>query len=172
MSSGGMDMQRAYTTRLGIASGEQDGQQDAAHGRSGLLRSARNDEKKRVGIEPERIQKPAFVIARSAATKQSRAMQRDFQPAVYIMASARNGTLYVGVTSDLVQRAWQHREGLGEGFTKRYGCKLLVWYELHATMYHAIAREKQIKGGSRKRKLVLIEAFNPQWRDLFNGVCH
>ena len=99
-------------------------------------------------------------------------MQRDFQPAVYIMASARNGTLYVGVTSDLVQRAWQHREGLGEGFTKRYGCKSLVWYELHATMYHAIAREKQIKGGSRKRKLVLIEAFNPQWRDLFNGICH
>ena len=113
-----------------------------------------------------------FVITRSAATKQSRAMRRDFQPAVYIMASARNGTIYVGVTSDLVQRAWQHREGSGDGFTKGYGCKLLVWYELHATMDYAITREKQTKGGSRKRKLSLIEEFNPQWRDLFESICH
>jgi putative endonuclease len=99
-------------------------------------------------------------------------MRRDFQPAVYIMASARNGTLYVGVTSDLVQRAWQHRESRVDGFTKRYGCQLLVWYELHATMECAITREKQIKGGSRTRKLALIEGFNPQWRDLFDSICH
>jgi len=98
-------------------------------------------------------------------------MKREFQPAVYIMASKRNGTLYVGVTSDLVQRAWQHREGVVESFTRRHGCKCLVWFELHATMEYAITREKQIKGGSRKRKLALIETANPQWRDLFAEIC-
>ncbi len=94
-------------------------------------------------------------------------MKRPFQPAVYIVASKRNGTLYVGVTSNLVQRAWQHREGVADGFSKRYDCKVLVWFELHSTMEHAIMREKQIKGGSRKRKLALIEDGNPQWRDLY-----
>ena len=98
-------------------------------------------------------------------------MKREFQPAVYIEASKRNGTIYVGVTSDLVQRVWQHREGVADGFTKRYGCKLLVWFELHSTMEFAITREKQLKGGSRKRKLALIEAANPQWHDLFAEVC-
>jgi putative endonuclease len=71
------------------------------------------------------------------------------QPAVYIMASRRNGTLYTGVTSDLVKRVWQHRTGAVGGFTKRYGCKLLVWYEVGGDMEHAILREKQIKAGSR-----------------------
>jgi len=94
------------------------------------------------------------------------------RPSVYIMASKRNGTLYTGVTSSLVHRAWQHREALTEGFTKRYGCKLLVWFELHATMPEAIAREKQIKGGSRKAKLALIEAVNPDWDDLFPTIAH
>ena len=89
------------------------------------------------------------------------------QPVVYLMANRRNGTLYVGVTSNLVQRAWQHREGTIEGFTKRHGCKLLIWFERHATMIEAIAREKQIKGGSRAAKIKLIEATNPGWRDLF-----
>jgi putative endonuclease len=89
------------------------------------------------------------------------------QPAVYVMTSGRNGTLYVGVTSNLPQRTWQHRTGVVGGFTKRYGCKRLVWYELHSTMVDAITREKQIKGGSRKKKLALIEATNPSWRDLF-----
>ena len=89
------------------------------------------------------------------------------QPAVYIMASRRNGTLYTGVTSNLVQRAQQHRESLIDGFTARYGCKLLVWYEAHETMESAILREKQIKGGSRRKKIALIEAQNPAWRDLF-----
>ena len=91
---------------------------------------------------------------------------------VYIMASRRNGTLYTGVTSSIVHRAWQHREGAGDGFTKRYGCKLLVWFEEHATMPEAIAREKQIKGGSRAKKLALIEAMNPEWRDLFPEIAH
>ena len=92
------------------------------------------------------------------------------EPAVYIMASRRNGTLYTGVTSNLAGRVYEHREGLTPGFTSRYGCKLLVWYELHATMPAAIAREKQIKGGSRKKKLALIEGMNPRWRDLYEEV--
>ncbi|WP_020649880.1 GIY-YIG nuclease family protein [Solimonas variicoloris] len=92
------------------------------------------------------------------------------QPCVYIMASRRNATLYVGVTSDLVQRVWQHRSGVVAGFTQRYGCKLLVWYERHETMESAVQREKQIKGGSRARKLALIEALNPQWRDLYEAI--
>ena len=83
------------------------------------------------------------------------------------MASHRNGTLYTGVTSDLIKRVWQHREGLGDGFTKQYGCKTLVWFQLADTMDSAIACEKQIKGGSRRKKLALIEAMNPNWDDLF-----
>jgi putative endonuclease len=98
-------------------------------------------------------------------------MKRYFQPAVYIMANGRNGAVYVGVTSNLPQRAWQHREGLVAGFTKRYSCKLLVWYELHSTMEYAILREKQIKGGSRRKKLELIESANPRCRDLFAEAC-
>ncbi len=89
------------------------------------------------------------------------------QPCVYIMASKRNGTLYTGVTSNLVQRVWQHKEGRVEGFSKKYGCKLLVWYEPHSTMQSAIEREKQIKAGSRKKKTALIEGNNPNWRDLY-----
>ncbi len=88
-------------------------------------------------------------------------------PFVYIVASKRNGTLYVGVTSDLPRRAYEHREGLIAGFSKRYGCKLLVWHEPHATMADAILREKQIKAGSRAKKIALIEAMNPAWDDLF-----
>jgi putative endonuclease len=98
------------------------------------------------------------------------AYREDFQPAAYIMANRRNGTLYTGITSDLTRRAWQHREGMGAGFTKRYGCKLLVWYEWHDDIELAILREKQIKAGSRKRKLALIEAFNPTWRDLYGDI--
>jgi predicted GIY-YIG superfamily endonuclease len=94
------------------------------------------------------------------------------QPTVYMMASKRNGTIYTGVTSSLVDRAWQHREALVDGFTKRYACKLLVWFELHATMPDAIAREKLIKGGSRAKKIALIEAMNPGWRDLFREIAH
>ncbi len=90
------------------------------------------------------------------------------QPSVYIMASDRNGTIYTGVTSNLPQRAWQHRTGIIGGFTKRYDCKMLVWYELHSTMPDAIAREKQIKARSRMKKLGLIEGLNPTWRDLYD----
>ena len=94
------------------------------------------------------------------------------RPAVYIMASRRNGTLYTGATSSLVRRVWQHREGISGGFAKRYGCKILVWYELYASMAEAISREKQIKAGKRVDKLRLIEAANPQWRDLFDAIAH
>ena len=89
------------------------------------------------------------------------------QPAVYIMASGRNGTIYVGVTSNLSKRVWQHREGLTPGFTKRSGCKLLVYYEYYEMMAEAIGREKQLKGGSRRQKLALIEKANSGWRDLY-----
>jgi putative endonuclease len=92
------------------------------------------------------------------------------QPAVYIMANKRNSTLYTGVTSDLVRRVWQHCVGYGEGFTRRYGCKLLVWYDAGGDMEHAILREKQIKAGSRAKKLALIERMNPEWRDLWPDV--
>ena len=92
------------------------------------------------------------------------------QPAVYIMANKRNGTLYTGVTSNLPQRAWQHREGTADGFTKRYGCKMLVWFEMAETMEAAIMREKQIKAGSRLKKLALIEGLNPEWKDLFDDI--
>ena len=88
------------------------------------------------------------------------------------MANKQNGTLYTGVTSDLPKRAWQHREGVADGFSKRYGCKQLVWYEQHETMDSAITREKQIKGGSRKAKLALIENMNPTWRDLFEEIAN
>ncbi len=89
-------------------------------------------------------------------------------PAVYIMASKRNGTLYIGVTSNLVKRVYEHREGLTEGFTSTYNCKLLVWFEQHESMIEAIAKEKQLKNWQRKWKLQLIEDSNPEWDDLFD----
>jgi len=89
------------------------------------------------------------------------------RPCVYIVASGRNGTLYTGATSDLNRRAYEHRSGAVEGFTKRYGCKRLVWYERYERMDEAIEREKQIKSGSRAKKIALIQAINPDWRDLY-----
>jgi putative endonuclease len=88
------------------------------------------------------------------------------QPVVYLLASRPYGTLYIGVTSNLVARVWQHQNDLVEGFTRRYGVHRLVWYELHSTMYAAIEREKQLKHWNRSWKIRLIEALNPAWRDL------
>jgi len=88
----------------------------------------------------------------------------------YILASARNGTLYIGVTSDLPKRVWEHREGVVAGFSKEYGCKTLVWYELHDNAESAITREKQIKKWNRAWKLSLIERMNPEWKDLSVGL--
>jgi len=89
------------------------------------------------------------------------------QPCVYVMASKRHGAPYTCVTANLPRRAFEHRDGLVKGFSEKYGCKILVWYELHETMIEAITREKQIKAGSRAKKLALIEALNPEWKDLF-----
>ena len=89
------------------------------------------------------------------------------QPAVYLLASRRNGTLYIGVTSDLIKRVWEHKNDWVEGFTKRYGVHLLVWYELHEGMESAIVREKQLKEWRRKWKLELIESTNRNWEDLY-----
>ncbi|WP_257543131.1 GIY-YIG nuclease family protein [Sphingopyxis sp. DBS4] len=93
-------------------------------------------------------------------------MPQDFGPTVYLLASRRNGTLYTGVTSNLLQRIHQHREGLIPGFTREYEVKLLMWFEQHATMESAIQREKRIKKWNRAWKLELIETGNPDWRDL------
>ena len=91
-------------------------------------------------------------------------------PCVYLLANQPNGTIYVGVTSDLMKRVWQHRNGVIEGFSSKYGLHTLVWFEQHATMDAAIHREKQIKAGSRKRKVALIESKNPSWSDLYLGL--
>lgn len=89
-------------------------------------------------------------------------------PCVYLLASKRNGTLYVGVTSDLIKRIWEHKNHVVEGFTKKYGVELLVWYEVHETMDSAIRREKAIKEWKRAWKLRLIEKSNPKWVDLYD----
>ena len=89
---------------------------------------------------------------------------------VYILANEPYGTLYVGVTSDLVKRIWEHRNGFVEGFTERYDVKRLVWYEQHASMLEAIAREKRIKRWHRNWKVNLIQAMNPNWDDLYDKI--
>ena len=89
------------------------------------------------------------------------------QPCVYILASRRNGTLYIGVTSGLIGRVWQHKNGQGSRFTARYKVHTLVWFEAHDTMENAITREKQIKEWKRAWKIELIEKTNPEWRDLY-----
>ena len=86
---------------------------------------------------------------------------------VYIMASGKNGTIYVGSTSDLVRRAYEHREGLADGFTKSYGCKLLVWFEAHDDLEQARHRELQMKEWKRPWKIKRIEERNLDWADLY-----
>ena len=93
------------------------------------------------------------------------------KPCVYMLASRPNGTLYIGVTSNLIQRIWQHKQGLAEGFTQKYQVKTLVWYEQHETMQTAIEREKNLKEWQRAWKVRLIEAGNPQWQDLYPDIC-
>ena len=91
-------------------------------------------------------------------------------PCVYILANRPNGTLYVGVTSNLPARVWQHKNEVVDGFTRKYGVHDLVWYEAHEVMESAILREKQLKAGSRKRKIDLIQSLNPGWRDLYDDI--
>jgi len=92
------------------------------------------------------------------------------QPCVYMLASRRNGTLYIGVTSDLVRRVWEHKQDFVEGFTKQYGVHDLVWYEQHEDMLAAISREKMLKEWKRAWKLELIEKMNPEWKDLYESL--
>lgn len=92
------------------------------------------------------------------------------QPAVYILANRKNGTLYTGVTSNLLKRVHEHKEEVTKGFSSKYKCKMLVFYEVHETMESAILREKQIKGGSRDRKIQLVQQVNPEWKDLYVGL--
>ena len=92
------------------------------------------------------------------------------QPAVYILASKKNGTTYIGVTSDLVRRVWEHKQNLVEGFTKAYDVHTLVYFELHDEMTQAIQREKQLKKWNRSWKLRMIELKNPDWRDLWPDI--
>ncbi len=89
------------------------------------------------------------------------------QPCIYILASERNGTLYIGVTSDLVKRVWQHKSNFVDGFTKQHQVHTLVWYEIHENMESAITREKQLKEWKRQWKIELIEKLNPYWNDLY-----
>ena len=100
----------------------------------------------------------------------SRKRQPSRTPCVYILASKRNGTLYTGVTSDLVRRVWEHRNDLVAGFSRRYRTHLLVWFERHETMESAIVRERQLKEWKRTWKLELIEKENPVWRDLYREI--
>ena len=92
------------------------------------------------------------------------------QPAVYLLASGRNGTVYLGVTSNLVRRVWQHRTSAVDGFSARYDVHLLAWFEVHDTMASAIARGKRIKKWRRAWKADLIESANPYWRDLWSEI--
>jgi putative endonuclease len=93
------------------------------------------------------------------------------QPCVYVMASRKRGTLYVGVTSNLIKRVWQHKNDLADGFTKAYGVHVLVWFEMHGSMRAAIQREKALKCWKRRWKLRLVEEVNPEWLDLYPQIC-
>ncbi|HEX5961910.1 MAG TPA: GIY-YIG nuclease family protein [Rhodanobacteraceae bacterium] len=92
---------------------------------------------------------------------------RERMPCVYMLASQRNGTLYIGVTSNLIKRVWEHKHNVVEGFTKEYRVHALVWYEMHETMESAIAREKAMKEWKRAWKIRRIEEVNPEWKDLY-----
>ena len=92
-------------------------------------------------------------------------------PSVYIITNQKNGTLYTGVTSNLQKRIYEHKNNLIPGFASKYGCNMLVYYEIFEEMYDAIAREKQIKAGSRDKKFQLIANFNSEWKDLYLEIC-
>jgi putative endonuclease len=92
------------------------------------------------------------------------------RPAIYIIASKKNGTLYAGVTSNLIKRIFEHKNSLTKGFAAKYSCKILVYYEIFEDMENAIRREKQVKAGSRVGKIKLIKGFNPDWKDLYDSI--
>jgi len=92
------------------------------------------------------------------------------QPAIYMMTNKKDGVIYTGVTSDLIKRVFEHKNGVIKSFSQKYNCDKLVYFELYETMPDAIAREKQLKGGSRKKKVALIEAHNAIWKDIYNDI--
>ena len=92
------------------------------------------------------------------------------QPAVYIVTNKKNGVLYTGVTSNLIKRIYEHKNSVTKGFTAKYNCKLLVFFEIHDRLESAIHREKRIKAGTRDKKVQLIEEFNPDWKDLYDDI--
>jgi len=110
------------------------------------------------------------VVVNNAIQPRSTICMHQRQPAIYIMANKRNGTISTGVTSDLIKRVYQHKHGTQPSFTQRYSCTKLVYYEQCDDIMVAIEREKQIKAGSRKKKLALIESINPQWLDLYESL--
>jgi len=112
----------------------------------------------------------AVAMLRRVDDPASRKKPMNRQPAVYILASKRNGTLYIGVTSDLIKRIWEHKSTVVKGFTERYNVHQLVWYELHETMESAISKEKMLKNWKRAWKLELIESSNPDWQDLYESI--
>ena len=114
--------------------------------------------------------RPAYLRELAGFAAGTRGFGMPRYPCVYMLASRRNGTLYLGVTSHPIKRVWQHKNDLVESFTKRYGVHSLVWFESHATMDAAIAREKAIKRWKRAWKLRLVEASNPEWRDLYDDL--
>jgi putative endonuclease len=124
----------------------------------------REGEGKSNGVIPAEAQRRAGI--------QKSGKEMDTQYFVYILASKRNGTLYVGVTSALAKRIWEHKNGAVEGFTKEHGVKTLVYYEGHKDVEQAIRREKRLKRWDRRWKLELIEKDNPEWRDLYDEICN
>jgi len=103
----------------------------------------------------------------ATATKQSKTVVMDKQYYIYIMTNAKHTTLYTGVTNDLKRRVWEHKAKFVEGFTKQYHVDMLIYYEVCGDAYNAISREKQIKSGSRKKKIELVNNMNREWRDLY-----
>ena len=111
-----------------------------------------------------------LIIATQPGKPESRETYVIKQPAVYILASKRNGTLYIGVTSNLIKRIWEHKNNSVKGFTEKYNIHRLVWFELHDNIESAIIREKRLKNWNRKWKLELIESVNPEWHDLYDTI--
>jgi putative endonuclease len=116
------------------------------------------------------VASPSLRAQRSNPETGANTMREQKYGYVYILFNKRNGTLYTGVTSDLVKRIYQHKNKLAEGFTSRYGVDKLGYYEMHGSIVSAIEREKQIKAGSRKKKLALIEGMNAEWNDLYETI--
>ena len=118
----------------------------------------------------ERSLQPSVTVIPAKAGIQWTGSTLPMQPVVYMLCKHRHGALYTGVTSDLARRVWEHRTGAVEGFTRRYGLKVLVWYEPYETMEQANVGEKQIKAWKRDWKIKLIERMNPTWRDLYEDL--